>query len=155
MRFLAAVLRPLVFILSASSTGLLRLFGASGARPQPVSEEEIKVMIDQGIEHGMFEEAERDMIEGVFDLGDRRVNELMTPRTDVVWLDVEDSREDGPGEDPRERPLALPRLPRRPGHGARHGAGQGHPQLRAVRRGPRPREAVRTRRCTCPRTPWR
>ena len=50
MRFLAAVLRPLVFILSASSTGLLRLFGASGARPQPVSEEEIKVMIDQGIE---------------------------------------------------------------------------------------------------------
>ena len=71
MRFLAAVLRPLVFILSASSTGLLRLFGASGARPQPVSEEEIKVMIDQGIEHGMFEEAERDMIEGVFDLGDR------------------------------------------------------------------------------------
>ncbi len=93
MRFLAAVLRPLVFILSASSTGLLRLFGASGARPQPVSEEEIKVMIDQGIEHGMFEEAERDMIEGVFDLGDRRVKELMTPRTDVVWLDVEDSRE--------------------------------------------------------------
>jgi putative hemolysin len=93
MRFLSAVLRPLVFVLSASSSGLLRLFGASGARPQPVSEEEIKVMIDQGIEHGMFEEAERDMIEGVFNLGDRRVNELMTPRSDVAWIDVEDSRE--------------------------------------------------------------
>ena len=93
MRLLAAILSPLVFVLSVASTGLLRLFGASGGRPQPVSEEEIKVMIDQGIEHGMFEEAERDMIEGVFDLGDRRVNELMTPRTDVVWLDAEDSRE--------------------------------------------------------------
>jgi putative hemolysin len=94
MRFLSAVFRPIVFILSTSSSGLLRIFGVSGAPPQPVSEEEIKVMIDQGIAHGMFEEAERDMIEGVFDLGDRRVNELMTPRTDVVWLDVEDSREE-------------------------------------------------------------
>jgi putative hemolysin len=94
MRFLAAVMRPLVFILSVTSTGLLKLFGASGARPQPVSEEEIKVMIDQGIEHGMFEEAERDMIEGVFELGDRRVRDLMTPRTDVVWLDVADTREE-------------------------------------------------------------
>jgi putative hemolysin len=93
MRVLAAALSPLVIILSAASTGLLRLFRASGGRPQPVSEEEIKVMIDQGIEHGMFEKAERDMIEGVFDLGDRRVNELMTPRTDVVWLDAKDSRE--------------------------------------------------------------
>jgi putative hemolysin len=94
MRFLSAVFRPIVFVLSTVSSGLLRIFGVSSTRPQPVSEEEIKVMIDQGIEHGMFEEAERDMIEGVFDLGDRRVKELMTPRTDVVWLDVEDSRED-------------------------------------------------------------
>ena len=52
--------------LSASSSGVLKLFGVSLSRAQPVSEEEIKVMIDQGIEHGMFEEAERDMIEGVF-----------------------------------------------------------------------------------------
>jgi len=94
MRFLSAMFRPVVFVLGGVSSGLLRIFGVSGTRPQPVSEEEIKVMIDQGIEHGMFEEAERDMIEGVFDLGDRRVKELMSTRTDVVWLDVEDSREE-------------------------------------------------------------
>jgi putative hemolysin len=90
MRFLAAVLFPVARVLSASSAGALKLFGLPPTRPQPVSEEEIKVMIDQGIEHGMFAPAERDMIEGVFTLGDQRVNELMIPRADIVWLNVED-----------------------------------------------------------------
>ena len=92
-RLLAGALAPMVRVLAATSSGLLRLFGVKDLRQRPVGEEEIKVMIDQGIEHGMFEEAERDMIEGVFDLSDTRVNELMTPRTDVVWLDVTDGRE--------------------------------------------------------------
>jgi putative hemolysin len=89
MRLLSAALFPIVRVLSVSSRAVLSVFGLPLSRPQPVSEEEIKVMIDQGIEHGMFQEAERDMIEGVFTLGDKRVNELMTPRTDIVWLDVE------------------------------------------------------------------
>ncbi len=91
VRFLTAVLNPIVRVLSASSRGVLSLFGLPASRPQPVSEEEIKVMIDEGIEHGMFVEAERDMIEGVFTLGDKRVKDLMTPRTDIVWLDVDDT----------------------------------------------------------------
>jgi len=94
MRITASALMPLVRLLSASSGGVLKVFGVPTTRAQPVSEEEIKVMIDQGIEHGMFEEAERDMITGVFELGDARINELMTPRTDIVWLDIEDARED-------------------------------------------------------------
>jgi putative hemolysin len=93
-RLLSSILMPLVRVLSASSSGVLKLFGVPTSRSQPVSEEEIKVMIDQGIEHGMFEEAERDMIEGVFELGDARVNELMTTRTDIAWLDIEDAREE-------------------------------------------------------------
>jgi putative hemolysin len=93
VRFVAALLSPLARVLAASSGLVLRLFGVREIRQQPVSEEEIKVMIDEGIEHGMFVEAERDMIEGVFTLGDRRVKELMTPRADILWLDVEDSRE--------------------------------------------------------------
>ncbi len=93
MRLLSAIMSPAVRLLGPTSSGILRLFGVRARRQQPVSEEEIKVMIDQGIEHGMFEQAERDMIEGVFDLGDRRVNELMTPRTDIIWLDVENRRE--------------------------------------------------------------
>jgi putative hemolysin len=93
VRLLAAILSPLARVLAAASGLVLRLFGVKEMRQQPVSEEEIKVMIDEGIEHGMFVEAERDMIEGVFTLGDKRVVELMTPRGDVVWLDMEDTRE--------------------------------------------------------------
>jgi len=90
MGFLFRVVSPVARLLTASSGLVLRLFGVPLRPANPVSEEEIKVMIDQGIEHGMFEEAERDMIEGVFDLGEKRVNSLMTPRTDVVWLDADD-----------------------------------------------------------------
>jgi putative hemolysin len=94
VRFLSLVLYPLVRLLSLSSGLVLRILRVPQHREQPVSEEEIKVMIDQGIEHGTFAPAERDMIEGVFDLGDRRVNELMTTRSDIVWLDVSDGRDE-------------------------------------------------------------
>ncbi len=91
MGILAKLARPAVALLSFSTDSILRLFGVSKIEEQPVSEEEIKVMIDQGIEAGMFEEAERDMIESVFSLSDKRAGALMTPRTDVVWLSTEES----------------------------------------------------------------
>ncbi len=91
MRLLSLIAAPAVKLLSWSSEGLLRLFGVPVIKEQLVSEEEIKVMIDQGIEHGMFEEAERDMIEGVFDLSDKRVDALMTPRSDIVWIDINET----------------------------------------------------------------
>jgi putative hemolysin len=91
MGFLAKLSRPAVAVLTFSTDGILRLFGISKIQEQPVSEEEIKVMIDQGIEAGMFEEAERDMIESVFSLADKRAGALMTPRTDVVWLSTEET----------------------------------------------------------------
>jgi putative hemolysin len=91
MQLLAKIARPAVAILSWSTDAVLHLFGVSKAEEQPVSEEEIKVMIDQGIEAGMFEEAERDMIESVFSLADKRAGALMTPRTDVVWLSTDET----------------------------------------------------------------
>jgi putative hemolysin len=91
MRALSVIASPAVKVLTWSTEGLLRLFGIPIIKEQPVSEEEIKVMIDQGIEHGMFLEAERDMIEGVFDLGDKRVDALMTPRNDIVWIDINET----------------------------------------------------------------
>jgi putative hemolysin len=51
-------------------------------------------LIEQGTEAGTFEEAEQDMVERVFRLGDRPVNALMTPRPDIVWLDLEDTAEE-------------------------------------------------------------
>jgi putative hemolysin len=58
-----------------------------GSEP-PVTEEEIHLLIDQGTQAGVFKESEQDMVEGVFSLGDQRVYSLMTPRTDIIYLDI-------------------------------------------------------------------
>ena len=60
----------------------------------PITEEELQVLIAQGTQAGVFEEAEQDMVEGIFSLGDQRVYSLMTPRTDSVYLDIEDTIEE-------------------------------------------------------------
>lgn len=65
-----------------------------GIRPTtelPMDEEEIKILIDQGTEAGVIEEAEQDIMERVFRLGDRRAGTLMTPRSEIVWLDIHDT----------------------------------------------------------------
>ena len=56
-----------------------------------MNSEEIKILIDQGTGAGVFEEAEKDMVERVFRLGDRRVATFMTPRSKIVWLNVDDT----------------------------------------------------------------
>jgi putative hemolysin len=94
MGFIAKLAHPVVRLLSLSTDAVLRLFGIHSMQEQPISEEEIRVMIDQGIEAGTVEEAERDMIESVFSLGDKRVGALMAPRTDVMWLDIEDNQDE-------------------------------------------------------------
>ncbi|KJH70778.1 hemolysin family protein [Aliterella atlantica] len=94
MRTIAAIASPVVHLLSASTDLVLRILGISASTEPQVTEEEIKVLIEQGTEAGMFEEAEQDMVERVFRLGDRPVSALMTPRPDIVWLDLEDSAEE-------------------------------------------------------------
>jgi len=89
MRFLANVGTPVVYLLSASTEALLSLLGIQATEESQVTEEEIKVMIAQGAESGMFEEAEHDMVERVFRLGDRPIKSLMTPRTEIDWIDVD------------------------------------------------------------------
>jgi len=94
MRFLSRLTAPLVHLLSISTDALLRLLGVKASDEPEVTEEEIKVLIRQGAESGMFEEAEHEMVERVFRLGDRPIKALMTPRIDVVWLDVESPLEE-------------------------------------------------------------
>ncbi len=91
-RFSRAV-NPLVILLSGSTNLLLRIFRMKRPAEPSVTEEEIKLLIDQGTQAGTFHEFEQDMIERVFRLADRRVAVLMTPRTDIVWLDVNESEE--------------------------------------------------------------
>ena len=93
MRMLATITSPIVSMLSASTQLVVRLLGIRPSTEPEVTEEEIKVLIEQGTEAGTFEEAEQDMVERVFRLGDRPVSALMTPRPDIVWLNIEDSAE--------------------------------------------------------------
>lgn len=94
MRALVALASPVVYLLGASTDLVLRVLGITASTEPQVTEEEIKILIEQGTEAGTFEEAEQDMVERVFRLGDRPVSYLMTPRPDIVWLDLEDTPEE-------------------------------------------------------------
>lgn len=90
MRFLSKAMNPIVNLLSASTDFGLKLMGASPSDEPPVTEEEIKGLVEEGTQVGVFEETEQDMIEGVFRLNDRLINAIMTPRTEIEWLDLQD-----------------------------------------------------------------
>jgi putative hemolysin len=94
MRFLSVIASPMVRLLSLSTDLVLRVLGMRPSKEPPVTEEEIKVLMDQGLQAGLFEEAEKDMVESVFNLGDTRLGALMTPRTEMEWLDIDDSAEE-------------------------------------------------------------
>lgn len=94
MSFLAKLFSPFVNLLSFSTEGILRLMGIRPTNEPPVTEEELQVLLDQGTQAGIFEASEQDMIEGVFSIGDQRVYSVMTPRTEIVWLDINDSLEE-------------------------------------------------------------
>jgi putative hemolysin len=81
-------------VLSASSSLVLRLFGA-GLMPEPqVTEEELKALLAEGAKEGVLETEERDMIERVLRLADKPVRAIMTPRTELAWIDRTDPRRD-------------------------------------------------------------
>ncbi|HUF37529.1 MAG TPA: hemolysin family protein [Anaerolineales bacterium] len=92
MGVLARVGAPVVRLLSFSTDAVIRFLGVSPSEEPEVTEEEIRVMIEQGTRIGVFDEAEQDMIEGVLKLGDRRVGAVMTPRSQVVSLALDDDR---------------------------------------------------------------
>jgi putative hemolysin len=81
---------PINHVLSISSDLIVKVLGIRPSTEPEVTEEEIRVMIGQGTEAGMFEEVEQDMMERVMGLGDRKISALMTPRPDIVWLDIDD-----------------------------------------------------------------
>jgi putative hemolysin len=89
--WLAVGARPFVRLLSSSTDLLLRLFGARGRIADAVTEEEIHALIQEGSEHGVIDEQERAMVRNVFRLDDRQIASLMTPRSDIVYVDLEDS----------------------------------------------------------------
>ena len=94
MHFISRITYPLTRLLSASTDLGIRLLGIKPSEEPPITEEEIKVLIDQGTQIGVFGEAEQDMVEGIFRLNDRSINAIMTPRTEIAWLDADDDIND-------------------------------------------------------------
>ncbi len=88
--FFVRLVRPLVKVLSLSTRFVLAAVSAKPPDEPPVTEEEVKVMLGQGAQHGVFEESEREMVENIFQLSDMRAGALMTPRVQIEWLDLED-----------------------------------------------------------------
>ena len=94
LRWFARASLPIVHLLSVSTDVICRLFGKARTQEPPVTEEEIKTLVQQGTEAGVFEEEAEDMVEAVLRLGDKTARSMMTPRTQIAWLDLESDMEE-------------------------------------------------------------
>jgi putative hemolysin len=93
MKFIGILIYPLVFILTISIKLLVRLLGLKYHAGPPVTEEELKILIKQGSDHGVIEKEESEMIREVFRFGDKTTYNLMTPSADIVFIDKNDPEE--------------------------------------------------------------
>ena len=94
LQAMSLLTKPAERLLSATSNLVLRLLPVRPGEPPPVTEEEITLMLREATAAGHFQAAETAMVQMVFRLGDRRVSTVMTPRTQVEWLDLTDSEEE-------------------------------------------------------------
>lgn len=94
MRGLAALAGPAVRILGFSSSLVMKFLPVDLERDPPVTEEEVKILVDQGTKAGVFDALEQQLVDSVFRLGDRRISALMTPRRDIVWIPADAGEEE-------------------------------------------------------------
>ncbi len=94
MRILSKITAPFVWLLSVSNDFLLTIFGIKNIVESKISEDEIKAIIKESAEGGEIMDIEQDIVERVFELGDRRINTLFTHRSDLVYFNLDDSWED-------------------------------------------------------------
>ena len=94
MELVAKLASPLVRFLSASTNFVIRILGVHSDETPSVTQEDIKGMLEQGTQEGVFQETEQHMVAGVFRLADWDVGNLITPRTEVVWLDLDNPLEE-------------------------------------------------------------
>jgi len=90
MRILSVITHPFIWLLSKSTHVLVKLFNVK-TKDNQVTEEEIKAIISEGTEQGTIQEAEQQIIERVFHLGDRTITSLMSHRSDIIWFDLYDN----------------------------------------------------------------
>jgi magnesium and cobalt exporter, CNNM family len=89
MEWLSSATRPFVWLLSASTDAVLRLFGLRDHVVRSVTEEEIAASLEEGLDAGVIEEQEHQMVRNVFRLDERQIGSMMIPRTEIAWIDVD------------------------------------------------------------------
>jgi len=94
MEWLSIITRPFVKLLSWCTEGTLHLLGVRGAPDRSVTEEEIAASLEEGLDAGVIEAQEHQMVRNVFRLDDRQVGSMMIPRAEIVWLDVSSDSQD-------------------------------------------------------------
>jgi putative hemolysin len=90
MNFLSAATRPLVALLSICTQAVLRVMGIRDGNSRAVTEEEIAAQLEEGLDAGVIEAQEHQMVRNVFRLDDRQIGSMMIPRAEIVWLDAGD-----------------------------------------------------------------
>ncbi len=93
MNAFASITHPIVWLLNKISVLFFRIFNIKRSKEDAVTEEEIKTLIGEGTEAGTIDEAEQEIIERVFHLGDRNITSLMTHRSDIIWFNLDDNED--------------------------------------------------------------
>ena len=93
VRALSVATYPIVWLLNKVSNLFFHFFQIKPSEDSAVTEDEIKAIINEGTEQGTIDEAEQEIIERVFHLGDRNITSLMTHRSDIIWFDLNENEE--------------------------------------------------------------
>lgn len=93
MDILSRVASPFVWLLSASTSFMMQILGLNKTGENRITEEEIKAIIQESTAEGEIQEVEQDIVERVFNLGDRDIASVMTHRSDLTWLNISDTNE--------------------------------------------------------------
>lgn len=92
-RIIVKLMNPFVALLSTIANGVAFIFGMNISQSDAVTEDEVIDLIEQGAEDGTIEKSEQEMVGRIFDVGDETAYSLMTPRVQIVWLDLDDDLE--------------------------------------------------------------
>ena len=94
IQVLSTIVTPVVYFLSSSMEFILRILQIKEPEEEEVTEEQIKLLIEEGRRTGEFEKTEEEMINRIFELDERRINTIMTPKTDITWVDINETQDE-------------------------------------------------------------
>jgi putative hemolysin len=91
IKLIIKITQPIVMLLSYSSNRILKFFCIKPATENIVTEEDVRLLIEEGTETGAFEKSEQRMVENIFHIGNNPIKDFMTPKNEIVWLNISDS----------------------------------------------------------------